>query len=133
MSTFFRNLYERIFRRGYIAHLEAAQFKYSEMIVELRHQINDQRFLLNEAPMQNTPEDILRASCAVTSFAYAHPSTAVRMGLVPSGSSMKNPDTPWVLPVVLIPSRTRWVFTSLMPEGRVIFTPNRMPGLEARP
>ena len=74
------------------------------------------RFLLNRAPMLNAPDDLRSAAHAVTAFAYIHPKTAAKYGNVDGRKSFHIP-----------PSPTEWVLTELMPEGRVVFTPNEMP------
>jgi hypothetical protein len=81
------------------------------------------RFLLSQAPMIDAPTDRFNAGRAVTNFAYIHPKTLAK---VAGGDCTIRHSTPYV---ILPPSSTKWVSTSLMPEGRVIYTPNSLPGL----
>jgi hypothetical protein len=76
------------------------------------------RFLLEQAPMLNAPTDLMGAAHAVTPFAYIHPDTfgmMLRMHVVDKPSYR------------IAPSPTAWIMTTLMPRGRVIYTPNKMP------
>jgi len=81
------------------------------------------KFLLSQALMIDAPTDRFNASLATTRFAYIHPKTLAKAS---GGDCIIKHTTPYVL---LSPSPTRWVSTSLMPEGRVIYTPNPLPGL----
>ena len=124
-------LFERIFRRRYIANLESTldteRLTYSAAIVHHRIESDRLAFLLEQAPMQNAPEDRRRAACAVTRFAYIHPETYYKFtGWSPSSKDRKVPIGFRFFP----PSPTTWVLTFLMPQGRVIYSPNPMPGLE---
>jgi hypothetical protein len=81
------------------------------------------KFLLSQAPMIDAPTDRFNASRAGSRFAYIHPKTLAK---VAGGQCTILHSKPYVL---LSPSPSRWVSTSLMPEGRVIYTPNPLPGL----
>lgn len=81
------------------------------------------KFLLSQAPMIDAPTDRFSAGRVVTQFAYIHPKTLAKIS---GGQCTVLHSNPYVL---LPPSRTRWVSTSLMPEDRVIYTPNPLPGL----
>ena len=83
--------------------------------------ITQLRFLLNQAPMLIAPDDRLRAAHAITPYAYIHPKTFETL----SGVSKNVPYFKFP------PSPTKWVWTELVPEGRVIYTPNEMPGAGA--
>jgi hypothetical protein len=81
-------------------------------------------FLLEQAPMMDVAQfsDFTRLQDSRAPYAYIHPSTFAQItnGRVPVKGA-----------VTVIPrSPTRWVVTSLMPVGRVIFTPNAMPFIE---
>lgn len=76
------------------------------------------RFLLEQAPMLYAPDNRMNAVHAVTQFAYIHPATFGRM------MQLAVVDKP---SYVITPSPTKWVMTTLMPKGRVIYTPNAMP------
>lgn len=82
------------------------------------------QFLLSQAPMIDAPRDKWNAARATTRFAYIHPKT---LAAIASGECTIRHGKPYV---VLSPSQTRWVSTSLIPEGRVIYSPNPVPGLE---
>jgi hypothetical protein len=81
------------------------------------------KFLLSQAPMMDMVENHCYAGR--TPFAYVHPKTI----------SKASHDAACVLAhgrqVVMFPgSPTQWITTPLMTEGCVIFTPNRIPGIE---
>jgi hypothetical protein len=85
------------------------------------HVIIDQlKFLLSQAPMMDASQffnDFSRLQASRAPYAYVHPSTFAQMtnGRVPTGS-----DT--------IPrSPTRWIVSTLMPVGLILFSPNAMP------
>ena len=77
------------------------------------------KFLLSQAPMIDWQPDFPRRS--VTPYAYVHPKTIASAARFVSGPFLMFP-----------PSPTKWLLTSLMPEGRVIFSPNVFPGLDKR-
>ena len=83
---------------------------------------NDQlKFLLSQAPMIDWQPDFPQRS--ITPYAYVHPKTLASA-----------PAARWEAPgnsyVTFPPFPTKWLLTSLMPEGRVIFSPNVFPGLD---
>lgn len=82
------------------------------------------KFLLSQAPMIDAPTDRFNAARAVTKYAYIHPTTLAKLATYTC--TIKH-GQPWI---TLAPSPTRWISTTLMPEGRVIYTPNAIPGLE---
>jgi len=89
------------------------------------------RFLLNQAPMLNAPENIERAAHAVTKFAYAQPATFRNIiGWDPVTFLHEGRSSP---PLRIAPSPTEWILTNLVPLGRVIYSPNLIPGLEVKP
>lgn len=84
--------------------------------------INVLEFLLSQAPMIDAPTSLFQAEHAVKKFAYIHPKTLAKIMM----NTFPN-KAPYV---ILYPSPTRWVCTTLMPEGRVIYSSNTVPGLE---
>jgi hypothetical protein len=83
--------------------------------------IEQLRFLLEQAPMLDTAQftDFTRMQASRAAYAYLHPITF---------ASISNGRVPVTSGFTLIPhSPTHWVVTTLMPVGRVIFTPNAMP------
>jgi hypothetical protein len=90
--------------------------------------VDQLRFLLEQAPMIDAPIELSRAAHSVTKYAYVHPITFAKF--TNDGASASR-DQVNPRPYFLIrPSPTRWVVTTLMPKGRVIFTPNAMPWVE---
>ena len=81
-------------------------------------------FLLSQAPMMDAPDSLERAAHSVTRFAYVHPKTFAKFT---RGAYSPKTGAPYVQ---IRPSPTKWVLTTLMPEDRVIYTPNPIPGLE---
>ena len=81
-------------------------------------------FLLSQAPMLDAPENLERAAHSVTKFAYVHPRTFAKFT---RGAYSPLTSAPYVR---IRPSGTKWVLTTMMPEDRVIYTPNPIPGLE---
>ena len=82
------------------------------------------QFLLDQAPMIDFDANFNRLNSSVTAYAYVHPKTIAPMTMYARHSKK-------IAPYVMFPgSPTRWVVTTLMPEGRVIYTPNQMPGIE---
>lgn len=77
-------------------------------------------FLLYQAPTMDIP-DRSRACKSVTRFAYINPRTfallSSRPGLLAAERTIQS----------LEPSPTKWLLTDLMPEGRVIFSPDCIP------
>jgi hypothetical protein len=78
------------------------------------------KFLLSQAPMIDAPTDMARIVASKSPYAYVHPKTLAKFVKVCIHKPM----------VQFLPSPTRYVVTSLMPEGRIIYTPNPIPGLE---
>ena len=96
-----------------------------DMLVEANAQIAQLKFLLASAPMIDmfSPSDSdskRRLSKTVSPFAYIHPKT-----LAPFTWGMP-PKRVYVFPG----SKTVWVPMSTMPEGRVIFSPIPVPGID---
>jgi hypothetical protein len=87
-------------------------------------QIKQLKFLLASAPMIDAPSDHSRLSASKSPFAYVHPKTMAQMlrtmRLQGFGRSF----------LVFPGSPTKWVAVSSMPEGRVIYSPLPIPGLE---
>ena len=81
-------------------------------------------FLLSQAPMLDAPDGLERAAHSVTKFAYVHPRTFAKFT---RGAYSPLTSAPYVR---IRPSGTKWVLTTMMPEDRVIYTPNPIPGLE---
>jgi hypothetical protein len=80
------------------------------------------RFLLLQAPVIEVVYDRNWAARAGSVFAYIHPKTLAKI----AGGCSNYPTQPWTF---FRPSNTKWVSTSLMPEGGVIFTSNALPGI----
>lgn len=78
--------------------------------------VRAQRFLLEQAPMIQ-PEHVGRAGVA---YAYVNPQTWTKH------TSTSVPTPPWTR---FGKGTTLWVITDLMPEDRVIYSPNCMPGV----
>ena len=81
-------------------------------------------FLLSQAPMMDAPDGLERAAHSVTKFAYVNPKTFAKFT---RGAYSPKTSAPFVR---IKPSPTKWVLTTMMPEDRVIYTPNPIPGLE---
>ena len=80
------------------------------------------KFLLSQAPLiQGPTADHIRSSRSP--FAYVHPKT---LAAASAGACTIKHGAPFVQ---FPGSPTRWVSTTLMPEGNVIYTPNALPGL----
>lgn len=77
------------------------------------------QFLLNQAPMMDFPAERERVMAARSSYAYINPAT-----LPPYLTPVGQPDC-----VVYPGMPTVWVLTTMIPPGRVIFSPNRIPYL----
>jgi len=93
-------------------------------IQQLEASIRQLRFLLSQAPMLTAPKTLQEAMVSQAPFAYIHPKTFA--GLSP-GKWMGALDTYWGS----VPgSPSRWIITSLMPEDRVIYSPNALPGMD---
>ena len=82
------------------------------------------RFLLNEAPMMDMPRGLDRLAHSVTRYAYVNPKTFAD---ATSGVYAAAVARPYIF---IRPSPTKWVMTTLMPEGRVIFSQSPLPGIE---
>lgn len=94
------------------------------------------KFLLSQAPLIDAPSDFLRRmSGSVTKFGYIHPltmakfqSTVETATLVQKRKTSKPASAAGYITIGSSP--TRWVLTTLMPEDRIIFSQNPLPGLE---
>ena len=84
------------------------------------------KFLLSQAPMVDFVPQLERVKASRAKYAYVHPKTIACMSRY---ATQANLCTPFVL---FAGSPTKWIVTSLMPEDRVIYTPNPMPGYEKR-
>lgn len=96
-----------------------------DMMARANVEISQLKFLLASAPMIDmfSPSDSdskRRLSKLVSPFAYIHPKT-----LAPFTWGMP-PKRVYVFPG----SKTVWIPMSTMPEGRVIFSPIPVPGIE---
>jgi hypothetical protein len=81
------------------------------------------RFLLSQVPMREAPKDLFEARRSVTPFAYVHPKTWSKFTHMVENLECRAYFS-------LGGSPTKWVVTSLMPEGTAVYTPNAMPGIE---
>jgi hypothetical protein len=90
-----------------------------ELLSDMRVKVSQLKFLLSQAPMHMAPEDRFRATQSSAPFAYIHPKTFVQYQERPVRAYGK-----------VVGSKTKWVMTSLMPEGHVIYSPNPIPGIE---
>jgi len=84
------------------------------------------RFLLSQAPMIDAPVDVDRLRAARTPYAFVHPKTWARLWPLtgrrdpsPVGGTTEG-------------SPTRWTVTTLMPEDRVIYSTQPLPGTARR-
>lgn len=92
----------------------------------LKADILQLKFLLSQAPMLDVGLKPDWFSTARAPYALVNPKT-----IAPFTRYSLQKKT--IAPYVMFPgSNTQWVVTSLMPEGRVIFTPNPLPGYEKR-
>lgn len=95
-----------------------------DLIEALRTEVNQLRFLLESAPMIDAPTSGPAFIAAIRSpFAYIHPKTLAKFA---TGANVQKA---WLN---FPGSPTKWISTSFMPEGRVIYSPLPMPGLENR-
>jgi len=97
----------------------------SDALAAAHAEITQLKFLLASAPMIDAPKPLDAAGWfrrSVTSFGYIHPRTMAQYRSS-TGSILHG--------FMILPgSPTKWILTSLMPEGRVIFSPLAIPGLE---
>ena len=85
----------------------------------LEAQISQLKFLLANAPMMDAPGGDFDMSRINIPFVYIHPKTLAKLQT-----------TCGKLPVRVQGAKSKWVPTSLMPEGRVIYSIRPMPGIE---
>lgn len=111
-----------------VLRVPASRTRTGEEDSETSFLVKQLRFLLSQAPMLDAPLDAFSAGRAVTKFAYIHPKTFSKFYFVPIVLFPKTRAFPAY--VLVPPSPTRWVVTTLMPEGRVLYTPNALPGIE---
>lgn len=107
-----------------LQHLTVNQYLRDQLAMA-NVEIAQLKFLLASAPMidmldYRSPDTQRRMRAFTTPFAYIHPKT-----LAPFTTNMP-PGRVYVFPG----SQTVWVPMSTMPEGRVIFSPLPVPGLE---
>jgi hypothetical protein len=88
----------------------------------LKAQIAQLKFLLASAPMIDAPKDRFALMSVTSPFAYIHPKTLSKV--LPSHLQVTR--SFFVFPG----SHTKWVLMSTMPEGRVIYSPLPVPGIE---
>ena len=134
MSAFFARLFERITNRQRVRDLKTTISHRDELLDLKRETISMQnralhqiQFLLDQAPMQNAPANLMLAAHAVTKYAYVHPNTYCKFTNWRFGALDRTRGVE-LQSRLISPSPTQWILTSLMPEGRVIFTPNEIPG-----
>ena len=88
---------------------------------------NKLQFLLEQAPMMDiNPNGYeMRSRLRASTIAFAYVNAKTMVSLIDVGKPAP--------PYIKIPgSPTKWILTPLIPEGKVIFSPNRMPGLDER-
>jgi hypothetical protein len=94
------------------------------LVATMEGTIRQLRFLLDQAPMIDAPtgedgECRARLRASSSNFAYVHPKTLSRWVETPATTVLKFPG-----------SKTKYVLTSLMPEGRIIYSQTALPGIE---
>ena len=94
-------------------------------------QIKQLRFIVDQAPMMNAPEGLdalSRLNNSVIPYIYINPKTweAITISLFSTGTA--RPKYPYYRISRRCP--TRFVPTDLIPEGRMLCTPNKIPGIE---
>lgn len=84
------------------------------------------RFLLDQAPMLDAPEDRHgAASYSYPAYIYIHPRTFSCL------TNYQYAEKEGISSGLLFgPSQIKWVRTFLMPQGRVILSPNAIPNLD---
>lgn len=93
-------------------------------LADLQSAVKQLKFLLASAPMIDAPTEKAWLQASQSPFAYVHPKTFATMLDV-----MHVQCRPRFF-VVFPGSPTKWVLTSLMPEGRVLYSPLAVPGIE---
>lgn len=91
-------------------------------VAGLKAQITQLKFLLASAPMIDAPADRFTLAACRSPFAYIHPKTFAKA--LPPGMHVNRAF--FIFPG----SCTKWVLMSTMPEGRVIYSPLPIPGIE---
>lgn len=91
----------------------------SDALTSAHAEISQLKFLLASAPMMDAPDGDFDMSRINVPFVYIHPKTLAKLET-----------TCGKLPVRVRGAKTKWVPISLMPEGRVIYSPLPIPGLE---
>lgn len=118
------SILDRLFYRPVFVHLDAAPPIPTTDSV-LASTVAQLKFLLSQAPMIDAPADRERLAASRTPYAYIHPKSIAKLSstahcAVSHGRSyIKFPGCP-----------TKYVLLSLMPEGRIIYSPNPIPGIE---
>lgn len=118
------SILDRLFRRPLVVRLDATPpVPPTDSI--LAATVAQLKFLLSQAPMIDAPTSRDRFATSRTPFAYIHPKTLAK----------NSPDAACNIThgrlVIRVPgSPTNYVVTSLMPENRIIYTPNPIPGIE---
>lgn len=85
-----------------------------------RAQVQQLKFLLSQCPIIDAPTNAQQIGACRSRFAYVHPKTMARLPGLSTKSDLRRP----------LGHFTNWVATSLMPEDRVVYSPNPLPGLE---
>jgi hypothetical protein len=119
------SILSRLFRQPVFVSLDAEPSRWISTDPAMAAEIRQLKFLLASAPMIDVPPNTLEARTFTqrvvsTPFAYIHPKTMAKLTFEPLRRSF----------IVFPGSKTKWVLTSLMPEGRVLFSPVPMPGIE---
>lgn len=106
--------------------VQAAQIRaLREDVVSLDRSGSQVLFLLTQAPIMDAPTTMPFAGVGAK-FVYIHPATFSKL--------MRTSLDFGVLKTSVCshgPKSSRWVLTPLLPEGRVIYSANQMPGLES--
>lgn len=88
-------------------------------------EIKQLKFLLSQSPMIDFQPDPERFTTSRTLYAYVHPITLAK------ASSSASCAVGHGRGYIRFPgSPTKWILTSLMPQNRVIYSPNPIPGIE---
>lgn len=115
--------------KRYFASTKLALDEANRSVADHLNSLEKARFLIDQAPLIDTTDiDVKRLLCSVTKFAYMNPMTFTNMRgtqqyvnpMIPvkDGQTIRIPRCP-----------TTFVFTTLMPVNRIIYTPNPIPGL----
>jgi len=126
-------IFDYLFAKGPARHSRSSDMtlvlhgmidKLKDDLVFAHVEINQLKFLLASAPMTDAPTDRERLTATRSSFAYINPKTMA--DLLTKLFLRREPREFMVFPG----SPTKWVLLSTMPEGRVIYSPLPIPGIE---